>query len=224
MKNLTNRQYIWEHTFSELIGSDDTLIAELAKQSKIMTVKAKQRILFPGASCTDYLLMAEGRLRVQFMTQSGREVLLYHVNPGDDCVLTTSCLFSGDNFPVEGITETDITAIAIPAKIFHQTLEGSITFRKFVFSTFSKRLTDVIARMEFMCSSSIDCQLAQALLQLGEKNKHIAITHQELASEIGTVREVVSRHLKKFELNHWVQLGRGSIKLTNLNGLKELIV
>ncbi len=224
MNSLTRCEQIWKRRFSSLIEDDGSPIMELSKQSKILNVAAKQRILVPGASCKEYILLAEGRLRIQFMTKSGREVILYHVNPGDDCVLTTSCLFSGDNFPVEAITETDVVIIAIPAKVFHETLELSVVFRKFVFSTFSKRLTDVIARMEMMCSSSIDCQLARTLLQLGSKQPIISITHQELASEIGTVREVVSRHLKKFEMNHWIQLRRGSIELIHPHGLRNLLL
>ncbi len=224
MNSSTRCEQIWKHSFSSLFNCDDERVRQLSKQSKAISVAAKQRILVPGDSCHEYLLVAEGRLRIQFMTKSGREVVLYHVNPGDDCVLTTSCLFSGDNFPVEGITETDAILIAIPAKIFHETLESSLIFRKFVFSTFSKRLTDVIARMEMMCSSSIDYQLAKTLLQLGKKNLIISITHQELASEIGTVREVVSRHLKRFEVNHWIQLKRGNIELIQPKGLQNLLL
>jgi len=222
MNSLTQCQQIWKRSFSSLINCDDEHIKQLSQKSKLVKVAANQRILAPGAYCNDYLLMAEGSLRVQFITETGREVVLYHVNPGDDCILTTSCLFSENTFPAEGITETDVVVIAIPASVFHETLGKSLVFRKFVFSTFSQRLADVISRMEIMCSSSIDCQLARTLVSLGKNDTCIKITHQELASEVGTVREVVSRHLKKFEHSKWVRLGRGRIELIDSEGLQNM--
>ena len=224
MDNLAKCQQAWNYRFSSLIHCNDEHIKQLSKQSKLITVAAKQRILAPGTHCNDYLLMVEGSLRVQFMTEAGREVVLYHVNPGDDCILTTSCLFSENTFPAEGITETDVVVIAIPAPIFHETLGKSLVFRQFVFSTFSKRLADVISRMEMMCSSSIDCQIARVLIMLGEDNPNIKITHQKLASEVGTVREVVSRHLKRFEHNKWVRLGRGQIELIDNKSLEKFVL
>lgn len=223
MNDIINRKKIWKHRFPSLLDSEDKHISDLIAQSRLIQVNARQKILLPGAQCKDYLLVAEGRLRVQFVTKSGREVVLYHVNPGDDCVLTTSCLFGDDGFPAEGITETEVTVIAIPAAIFHQTLQNSVNFRQFVFSTFGKRLTDVISRMEVLCSSSIEYQLVKALLFLGKEDPNIKITHQELASEVGTVREVVSRHLKKFESREWIRLGRGKIELVDNVGLQSLL-
>jgi len=213
----------WQQCFTSLVESGDKSINEMIHKSRLLAVESKQKILFPGSVCSDYLLMAEGRLRVQFVTKSGREVVLYHVNPGDDCVLTTSCLFGDDGFPAEGITETDVTVIAIPAKVFHQTLQESVIFRQFVFSTFGKRLTDVISRMEILCSSSIEDQLVKVLLFLSKNNAHIKITHQELASEVGSVREVISRQLKKFENKQWIRLGRGNIEVLDEAGLRSVL-
>lgn len=214
----------WQQRFASLVDCGDNAIVELIQKSRLLEVESKQKILFPGSACNDYLLVAEGRLRVQFVTKSGREVVLYHVNPGDDCVLTTSCLFGDDGYPAEGITETDVTVIAIPAKVFHQTLQQSVIFRQFVFSTFGKRLTDVISRMEILCSSSIEYQLVKALLFLSKNEANIKITHQELASEVGSVREVISRQLKKFENKQWIRLGRGNIEVLDEAGLRSVLV
>jgi len=221
-KHSVESKQAWQR-FSSLVDCEDKAIIDLMEKSRLLEIESKQKILFPGSVCSDYLLMAEGQMRVQFVTKSGREVVLYHVHPGDDCVLTTSCLFGDDGFPAEGITETDATVIAIPAKVFHQTLQESVIFRKFVFSTFGKRLTDVISRMEILCSSSIEHQLVNALLFLGKKDALIKITHQELASEVGSVREVVSRQLKKFEKNNWIRMGRGNIKVLDKAGLRGVL-
>lgn len=224
MNTPDRREQIWKQRFPSLFLHSDGHIKELINKSRLLAVPAKQKVLLPGSSCKDYLLVAEGHLRVQFITKSGREVVLYHVNPGDDCVLTTSCLFGGDSFPAEGISETELIVIAIPVKDFHAALQQCSSFRQFVFSTFGKRLTSVISRIETLCTSSIEFQLVKALLYLGKAQSLIDITHQELASEVGTVREVVSRHLKKFERNGWIKLGRGNIELLDREGLGTLLV
>ncbi|MEE9328079.1 MAG: Crp/Fnr family transcriptional regulator [Cocleimonas sp.] len=222
MNSLSNQQQIWQQQFPSLYNSGDIHLDKLIASSTLINVTAKQRIIMLGSQCSDYLLVAEGRMRVQFLTKSGREVVLYHLNSGDDCVLTTSCLFADEEFPAEAITETDMTVIAISANVFHETLQVSDTFRRFVFSTFGRRLTHVISRMESLCTTSIEHQLVSVLLTLGKKSPHIVITHQQLASEIGTVREVVSRQLKKLENNTLIELGRGKIELLDIEALGAL--
>ena len=222
MDKATELEQLWKSSFPSLVDGDSGIIA-LIQKSRLLKIEAQQKILSPGSTCKDYLLVAEGSLRVQFYTRSGRKVVLYHVKPGEDCVLTTSCIFSHDCFPAEGVTETEMSVIAIPTSDFHQTLQHSIEFRTFVFSTFGKRLAEVIARMEILCSSNIEQQLAKILLVLGKVQPHIEITHQELASEVGSVREVISRQLKKFENQYWIKLGRGKIEILDKAGLKQLI-
>ena len=223
---ITNNQpmiKLWEKLFPSLATDEDEFLKTLLDSSRLVHVKAKQKVFVPGASCQHYLLLVEGHLRVQILTDSGRQVVLYHVNPGEDCVLTTSCLFANECYPAEGITDTDITVISIPADKFHFVIERSIKFRQFVFSTFSKRLTDVISRMELSYTCSIEKQLAQKLLKLGRNKRVIQMTHQELAREIGSVREVVSRQLKKFEKKQWIKMRRGEIELIDNSGFKQLI-
>jgi CRP/FNR family transcriptional regulator len=136
-------------------------------------------------------------------------------------VLTTSCLLGDDNYPAEGFTETEVSAFAVPAHIFHRCLEQSTFFREFVFRNFSKRLADVIKRMESISTGTVDQKLARALLASGEKTLHK--THNELALELGSAREVVSRHLKRFENYGWLTLSRGSIQNINFEALNKLL-
>ena len=205
---------LWAEQFPQLAECADPPVAAMLAQAATVTFPAKQRVLLPGSDCENYLLVVAGSLRVQVLTDTGREVTLYHVNAGDSCVLTTSCLLSGEHFPAEGITETEVTVFCVPANRFQQTLDQSPLFRRFVFRKFSDRLSEVIARMEQVCSISIDRRLADILNRKAPSGASIATTHQELAAELGTAREVVSRHLKQFESNGWVVLGRGSIRIT----------
>jgi CRP/FNR family transcriptional regulator len=154
------------------------------------------------------------------MSDGGREVLLYHVRSGDSCVLTTSCLLSGDCYPAEGITEGEISAFAVPSQAFYRCIELSPFFREFVFKNFSSRLSKLIGRMETVVFDTIDQRISKALLSSGENV--ITKTHSELAYELGTAREVVSRHLKSFENEGWITLKRGTIDIIDREALRKL--
>lgn len=200
---------------------DAELDAVLAR-AQCLTLPAGMRVFIPGAACENYLLVGRGRVRVQLLTAGGREVVLYHVDEGDSCVLTTSCLLGATTYPAEGITETGVTAFALSAEDFNQGLNTSPAFRHFVFANLGRRLTEVIVRMEQVAFAPIDARLACSLLTLSGQQRHLDLTHQALAVELGSAREVVSRHLKHFEDKGWVRLGRGSIELLDLAALQDL--
>jgi CRP/FNR family transcriptional regulator len=144
------------------------------------------------------------------------------VRSGDSCVLTTSCLLSGNNYPAEGIIEKDAKAFVIPTMAFHACLDQSAFFRQFVFNNFAQRLSSVISRMEELAFDPIELRLCKFLLE--SEFRLIKTTHQEISSELGTVREVVSRHLKRFEVHNWIKLGRGTIEVTDVIGLREFFI
>ena len=187
-----------------------------------VTLSAGDFAFHAGAGCSHYLLAITGTLRVQLAAASGREVTLYRVNAGDSCILTTSCLISGEHYPAEAIAETAVTALAIEQHVFQQLLESSPGFRQFVFGNFSSRLADVIRRLETVMFTPIDQRLASLLLAAEQSGSLQAITHQVIAVELGTAREVVSRHLKRFEQQGLIQLGRGHIAIADAAGLARL--
>lgn len=203
--------------------AQDAELAAILGRAQCVHLPPGQRVFEPGAVCQNYLLVARGQVRVQLLTASGREVVLYHVGPGDSCVLTTSCLLGAARYPAEGITAGEVTALALAAADFHQGLDSSAVFRRFVFGNLGRRLSDVIARMEQVVFASIDARLAGSLLQLAGPDGRLAVTHHDLAVELGTAREVVSRHLKRFEEQGWVRLGRGSIELLDCAALRAQV-
>lgn len=210
----------WKNQFPEFLGCGDAIVEQLMASATLITVPAGQQVFYPGKACENYLLLLSGSVKAQILSADGREVLLYRVMPGDSCVLTTSCLLGDNQYPAEGYTESDITAFAIPAHVFHRCLQQSAFFRDFVFRNFSTRLADVINRMASLSFASIDQRLAQTLLSVGSTT--IRKTHQELAMELGTVREVVSRHLKRFESLGCLNLGRGVIEIVDTAALRRL--
>lgn len=206
----------WQSSFPELAKSTDPAIKKLMDSARTVTLRAQEFVYHMGANCNTYLLALNGTVRVQLTSESGREVTLYRVQPGGSCILTTSCLISGQHFPADAIAETNVTALAIDQQGFRQALDESADFRRFVFANISKRLTDVIRRMEAVTFTAIDKRLASALMEAQTSGRVSAITHQALAVELGTAREVISRHLKRFESKGLITLGRGHIEITDL--------
>jgi CRP/FNR family transcriptional regulator, anaerobic regulatory protein len=214
---MKNHRELWETYFPQFIENRDKGVDLLMDSSSLVTFPAGRQLFYPGSFCENYLLVLTGAVKVQIMSESGREVLLYHVRSGDSCVLTTSCLLSGDCYPAEGLTEGEVTAFAMSSHAFFRCIEQSSFFREFVFKNFSSRLSKLIGRMEAVVFDTIDQRICKALLEKGEQI--IVKTHHELAYELGTAREVVSRHLKNLESYGWLILKRGTVEIINREAL-----
>jgi CRP/FNR family transcriptional regulator len=214
---MKNHRELWIKYFPQFTENSDKGVELLMDSSSLVTFPAGRQLFYPGSLCENYLLVLTGAVKVQIMSESGREVLLYHVRSGDSCVLTTSCMLSGDCYPAEGLTEGEVTAFAMSSHAFYRCIEQSSFFREFVFKNFSSRLSKLIGRMEAVVFDTIDQRICKTLLEKGEKS--IVITHHELAYELGTAREVVSRHLKNFESYGWVALKRGTVEIINREAL-----
>lgn len=180
-------------------------------------------VLFrPGDGCSHYLLLLAGTVRVQLVTESGHEILLYRVDPGESCVLTTSCLLAHEAYAAEGVAETAVRGVGLPAAAFDRLLATSAEFRSFVFASFGQRLSDLMLLLNEVAFRRIDARLANWLLQRGAEGGPIQATHQAIAAELGTAREVVSRQLKSYERRGLVRLARGVIDLLDRRGLADL--
>ena len=204
-----------------LADADDALLEQLLESAQVVKLDRDRFVFHAGDLCQAFLILLDGEVRVQLTSASGREVTLYRIGPGGSCILTTSCLLSNEHYPAEAIAESDVEALAIPVSSFQSALESSQWFRRFVFDGFSSRLTSVIQKIEQIAFTAIDVRLAAVLLDLDRKGVE-KITHQDIAVELGTAREVVSRHLKRFESEGWVQLGRGQVSLTNRAQIEAL--
>ncbi|HFD12789.1 MAG TPA: Crp/Fnr family transcriptional regulator [Crenotrichaceae bacterium] len=213
---------LWEQHFPSFAEAQDPAVNDFMHSAKLINVSDRQMVFSVGDPCENYLLLLEGQIRVQLIAETGREVMLYTVSSGDSCVLTTSCLMEHKPYPAEAFTDADIRAFLISEADFNKALEKSDFFRKYVFSNISNRLSSVIHRMEDVVLNPIEARLAKYLLSIDEPV--IKKTHQELASEMGTAREVISRHLRQLKISGWVQLSRGKITLIDRSALEKLII
>lgn len=219
----TGTPIAWLDAFPALLNVDDPTWRSILTAAKIVTLPPGITVFRHGDRCQNYFLVLEGAIRVQKSSESGREIVLYRVEAGQGCVLTTSCLLANEHYPAEGITETEVRAVVLPADRFYEGMAKSTGFRDFVFATYGKRILDLILLVEEVAFGRIDIRLAQCLLVHASRAHPIANTHQELAIELGTAREVVSRQLKEFERRGWVKLHRGRIDILDPNAMHTLI-
>jgi CRP/FNR family transcriptional regulator len=168
--------------------------------------------------------MLEGSIRVQVIGEGGREALLYRVLPGQACVLTTCCILSGNDYPAEAFTESRVRVLVLSKPAFDRALAEAPTFRRFVFDNLGGRIAQLITRMEELAFRPVDRRLADFLLLRSSQAplKPLVATHQEIAAELGTAREVVSRHLKRMEAAGLVKLGRSMIQILDRQGLERI--
>ncbi len=211
----------WLEQFPDLACLTDAAGVAALAATRVVTLPAAASVFRSGDPCRAYMLVLAGSVRVQKIAENGREITLYRVQGGQSCVLTTSCLMANDHYPAEGITESEVTAAVIPFAAFHRGLAESPRFREFVFAAYGQRLADLILLVEEVAFGRLDRRLAQRLLELAEGGE-LRQTHQQLAADLGTAREVVSRQLKEFERAGLLRLHRGRIELLDPAALKRL--
>ena len=212
----------WIELFPALQNLSAEVIASLTEHSSIISLPLGSRVYGPGQSPQSYLLLLDGTLRVQQVSESGREIVLYRVTEGESCVLTTACLMGYEDYLAEAVAETAVRAVAIPRATFDNLIAQSPEFRRFVFTAFSSRVTNLFRIIDDIAFSRLDIRLAAKLLELSHSSSSIVATQQQLASELGSAREVVSRILSEFQRRGWVALSRGSLALLDRSALERL--
>lgn len=192
----------------------DTILAT----AKRMQFPAGTVIFDENQPCQGFPLLLSGSLRVIKSASNGRELQLYRVIPGESCILTSSCLLGHNPYQARGIVEAPLEMVVLPVAVFHRLLGQYEAFRRYVFQLFSERLTDMMELVTAVAFQKLDQRLATLLLT---KPVPLHITHQALADELGSAREMVSRLLKGFAEQGWVKLGREKITLTDIDALKK---
>lgn len=197
------------------------LQAELFEHATLAEIPAHQFICLEGNICSGIPLVLEGRARVYKLSESGREITLYRVEPGDSCILTASCIMSGVEFPAFVSTETKVVAIVIPPAVFRRWVNKYDVWSQFLWRLLSSRFAEVISLVEEVAFQRVDKRTADYLLDLADAEGKIKKTHQDIAADLGSSREVISRILKDFEHKGLITLSRGEIYTENTNELRR---
>lgn len=204
--------------YPALKGVEAAKLEALLTMAKVMRIPAETVMFDENQPCQGFPLLLSGSLRVIKSSSNGRELQLYRVMTGESCIMTSSCLLGNSRYHARGIVEEDVEIVLLPSATFHTLLAEQEAFRHYVFHLFTERLTDLMELVTAVAFQKLDQRLAALLIS---KTNPIHTTHQALADELGSAREMVSRLLKSFAEQGWVQLGRENITLTNLDSIKK---
>jgi len=206
-----------------------SIVGTLLKAGKASAVEvmANEPLFCLGNECEHFVVVKAGTVRVELLSTTGQQLLLYRINSGESCVMTTSCLLGNSRYFAQAIAETPIDLILIRREIFDEQLTSSSEFREFVFSGFHERFAELMNRTAELVSSTIDQRLAAALLaysDVSEVDGIVEQTHQQIAIDIGSAREVVSRRLAIFQQEGTIRKNRGQIEILDADRLRKMRV
>lgn len=190
----------------------------LAHDAQALAVPAGATLFEEGAPCQGFPMVLAGEVRVARGSPQGRSLELYRVTPGEVCVASTSCLFGHGLLAAHGVAAQASELVVLSPRGFER-WTAHAPFRRFVFGVFADRLAELMALAEAVAFQRLDQRLAATLLGHGTV---VQATHQALADELGTVREIVTRLLKRFERQGWVRVGRERVELVDAAALRAL--
>ncbi|MET0089692.1 MAG: Crp/Fnr family transcriptional regulator [Candidatus Thiodiazotropha sp.] len=209
--------------FDFLQQADFSFQRRFFQSVSLINLPAAQPICQQGSQCSHLALVLSGQARVYKIGDNGREITLYRIGPGESCILTASCIVNGQPLPAFAVSEEPIEAVLInPADVVRWSDETP-AWRKYLFSLVSSRLSEVIGIVEEIAFRRVDTRLASYLVQNTEPaRERIEQTHQAIASDLGTSREVVSRVLKDLEQRRLILIQRGAIQILDRPNLTAL--
>jgi CRP/FNR family transcriptional regulator len=181
-------------------------------------VPANTELFTENSPCRGFPLVLSGEIKVSRNSGDGRSLELYRVVPGELCLVSSACLFRAQPLSAYGITTKASKLVLIAPDLFNTWLETP-SFRNEVLGLFAERMADLTALVDAVAFHKLDRRLATALLGRGQQ---LNITHQALADELGTVREIITRLLRRFEREGWVALGREQIQILDATALRGL--
>ncbi|MFZ2266853.1 MAG: Crp/Fnr family transcriptional regulator [Azonexus sp.] len=203
-----------------LAGLPPAQLDALLQPQAVMQLPAGTQVFAEHQPCQGFPLLIAGSIKVIKLASNGRELMLYRVAPGGSCIISSSCLLGHTDYNARGIAETPLTLLALPLALFSSLMLQHAPFRDFVFHLFAERIGELMQLVEEVAFARLDQRLARLILARNEAV--LNVTHQQLADELGSVREIVSRLLKGFAAQGLVTLGREQLAINDRAGLQKL--
>lgn len=221
-EHIAPRLPAWVNRFPALLQLDDPAWIEVANRARQLVLPARTTVFREGEGWKHFLFVTDGELRIYKSFENGRELVLYRVHSGETCCLSAAVLFGGGLYTATGITEAETRVAVLAARDFQSAFSHSEGFRNFICSSFGRRFDDFVSLLESVTMRHIDVRLARWLLNRSNGTGSVDVSHRELACELGTAREVISRHLKEFESRGWVGLARKNIEIIDFTAMRRL--
>ena len=204
------------------LSLSSALLAFLQKQQDVQKIKvpAGVSICQSGDQCESLVIILTGQVKVYRHAASGRSLTLYYVNDNESCILTASCILNAIPFPAYAETMTEVQGLSIPPDKVKEWLLSEPLWQHYIFSLLSQRMTGLIELVNALAFQGLDERLVHWLLVQTTGRDELNVTHQFVAEELASSREVISRLLKELEQEKLIQLSRGSIKILDRDALR----
>lgn len=200
--------------------ADESLVREFQQAASFARIPAGRDVFLEGDRVDGIALLLSGVVRVYKIGETGREITLYRFGTGQSCILTANAILSSNNFPAIATVEEEAEAVIVPADKFRDWVKRHDAWREFVFDLLSQRLTSMMTLVDEVAFRRMDARLASFLLARCRIQNPIHITHQQIAAELGSSREVISRLLEDFAARGLIRPSRGEIKVLDADGLE----
>lgn len=201
--------------------ADVAFAREFQQTAFFARIPAGHDVFLEGDRVESIALLISGVVRVYKIGETGREITLYRFGNGSSCILTANAILSQKTFPAVATVEQDAEAVMIPADVFRDWVKRHDLWREFVFDLLSQRLFTVMAIIDEVAFRRMDRRVASLLLSQARKQNPLRITHQEIASELGSSREVISRLMEDFVSNGSIRAGRGTVEVLDFELLES---
>ncbi len=200
--------------------TDSPIAREFRQAAYFARIPEGKDIFVEGDAVQAIALILSGNVRVYKIGEQGREITLYRFGLGESCILTANAIMNQQTFPAVALVESEAEAIMIPAETFRDWMRRYDEWRNFLFDLLSQRLASVMGIVDEVVFHRMDARIAALLLRRTEQGSVIQMTHQEIAAELGTSREVVSRILEGFDSAGLISSSRGQIEILDAAGLE----
>jgi CRP/FNR family transcriptional regulator len=204
--------------------ADPRLVREFQDAAFFTRIPSGRDVFIEGDHVDAIALLVSGVVRVYKIGETGREITLYRFGNGESCILTANAILSQKRFPAVATVEKEAEAVMIPSDAFRDWVKRYDLWREFVFELLSERLSAVMAIVEEVAFRRMDARLASLLLERSQTSALVRVTHQEIASELGSSREVISRILEDFSAQRLLEVSRGSIRVLNREALQAISI
>ncbi len=193
--------------------TDSQISREFREAAWFARIPAGKDVFVEGDNVQSIALILSGNVRVYKIGENGREITLYRFGLGESCILTANAILSHQTFPAVALVESEVEAVMIPADTFRDWMQRYEEWRTFLFDLLSQRLADVMAIVDEVVFHRMDARVAALLLRRTDQGRIVQITHPEIAAELGTSREVISRILEGFDSAGLIRSSRGQVEI-----------
>lgn len=201
--------------------ADEALKLELQKHASFTKIPTGHDVFVDGDRVDGIALLLSGVVRVYKIGETGREITLYRFGLGESCILSANAILSDKSFPAIATVEEDAEAVMIPAAVFRDWVNRFELWREFVFDLLSDRLSTVMEVVDEVVFKRMDRRVAAWLVNQAKVQNPMRVTHQDIAADLGSSREVISRILEDFSRDALIEASRGAIEVLDLEGLKS---